>query len=61
MFFYLLPWGIVNCICEVDLYDLKNDPGETKNRADNPAYQAVRKELSTELDKWLKRSKSEEG
>ncbi len=39
------------------LYDLKNDPGETKNRAGEPAYQAIRKELSAELENWLKRSK----
>ncbi len=40
------------------LYNLKNDPGETKGWADYPAYQAIRKELSTELDNWLKRIKS---
>ncbi len=40
------------------LYDLKNDPGETKDWTDYPAYQAIRKELSTELDNWLKRIKS---
>jgi arylsulfatase A-like enzyme len=40
------------------LYDLKNDPGETKDRADDPAYRAVRKELSAELDNWLIRTKS---
>jgi arylsulfatase A-like enzyme len=43
------------------LYDLKNDPGETKNRAGDPAYQAILKELSTELDNWFERTKSEEG
>ncbi len=43
------------------LYDLKNDPGETKNRIEDPTYQAVRKELSTELDNWFERTKSEEG
>jgi arylsulfatase A-like enzyme len=40
------------------LYDLKNDPGETKDRADDPAYRVVRKELSAELDNWLIRTKS---
>jgi arylsulfatase A-like enzyme len=42
------------------LYDLTNDPGETKDQADDPEYQAVRKELSTELVNWLKRSISED-
>jgi arylsulfatase A-like enzyme len=46
---------------QVYLYDLKKDPGETKNRADDPAYQAILKELSTELDNWFERTKSEEG
>lgn len=35
------------------LYDLKNDPGETKNLADNPSFQDVRVELRDELDAWL--------
>ncbi len=43
------------------LYDLKKDPGETKDRADDPAYRAVRTELSAELENWLERSKSKEG
>ena len=42
------------------VYDLKNDPGETKDRVDDPAYRAIRKELSTELDNWLERSNSED-
>jgi len=42
------------------LYDLKNDPGKAKNRADDPAYETILKELSTELDNWFERTKSEE-
>lgn len=33
-----------------ELYDLKNDPGETKNLIDDPAYAARREELSEKLN-----------
>jgi arylsulfatase A-like enzyme len=38
------------------LYNLIKDPGETKNVADEPDYRSRRKELATEIDKWLKRT-----
>lgn len=39
---------------EFELYDLRKDPYELNNRAEEPAYQAVRKQLKSELDKWMK-------
>ena len=33
-----------------ELYDLKNDPGETKNLIDDPAFEAIRMELSQKLN-----------
>jgi uncharacterized sulfatase len=33
-----------------ELYDLKNDPGETKNLIDDPTYEAVRGKLSEKLN-----------
>lgn len=38
------------------LYDLKNDPGETKDLADDPKYRLRRKTLVVEMDKWLQRT-----
>ena len=38
---------------QVELYDLKRDPDEIRNLADDPQYQQVRKELSTKLMTWL--------
>jgi len=40
-----------------ELYDLKNDPFETKNLADDPLYAAVKKELRQQLDVWRKQVK----
>ena len=37
-----------------ELYDLVNDPYETKNLATDPAHAATKKTLRTELDKWRK-------
>lgn len=37
-----------------ELYDLQRDPGELQNRIDDAAYQSVRDELMTALDKWSK-------
>ena len=36
------------------LYDLIFDPGEADNRADDPAYAAVRDELSARLEAWMR-------
>jgi N-sulfoglucosamine sulfohydrolase len=38
---------------QIELYDLKNDPDEIHNLADDPKYQQVRTELSTKLVAWL--------
>jgi uncharacterized sulfatase len=38
---------------EEELYDLKTDPGELKNVADNAEYAAVKKKLRAELGKWM--------
>jgi arylsulfatase A-like enzyme len=39
-----------------ELYDLKNDPYELKNLADDPGHQDVLKELRRELDEWITRT-----
>ncbi|MCX5834419.1 MAG: sulfatase-like hydrolase/transferase [Deltaproteobacteria bacterium] len=36
-----------------ELYDIKNDPGETKNLCDDPKYAAVKLELSKRLDDFF--------
>ncbi len=36
----------------VELFDLKSDPGETKNLASDPAHQTVRAKLETALHAW---------
>jgi uncharacterized sulfatase len=36
-----------------ELYDLASDPLELNNLADNPAYAAIKNELSTALDAWM--------
>jgi arylsulfatase A-like enzyme len=38
------------------LYDLVADPGETRNRIEDPAYADRRAKLSAELGAWLKRT-----
>ncbi|MBI4907676.1 MAG: sulfatase-like hydrolase/transferase [Acidobacteria bacterium] len=38
-----------------ELYDLERDPGETKNLADDPQYQTLRRSLDTDLDQWFAR------
>ena len=40
----------------VELYDLVDDPHETTNVADDPAFAARRRELEARLDDWLERS-----
>jgi arylsulfatase A-like enzyme len=37
---------------EIELFDLKKDPHEVKNVADDPAYAEVKKLLLAELNKW---------
>ena len=37
-----------------ELYDLKNDPYELNNLADDPAYAEIKSKLSLELDQWMK-------
>lgn len=37
-----------------ELYDLQQDPWELKNLANDPALDAVKTDLSTELDRWMK-------
>lgn len=36
-----------------ELYDLKNDPGETNNLAQDPKYRKELERLSSMLDKWM--------
>ncbi|MGC9349284.1 MAG: sulfatase family protein [Anaerolineae bacterium] len=36
-----------------ELYDLKNDPHECVNLAEDPGYAGVRRRLSSELDHWI--------
>ena len=36
-----------------ELYDIRNDPFEMVNLAENPEYNSIREELRTELNKWM--------
>ncbi|MBN2314977.1 MAG: sulfatase [Sedimentisphaerales bacterium] len=38
---------------EVELYDLKKDPYELTNLADDPAYDKIKVRLRKELDRWM--------
>ena len=38
------------------LYHLTEDPGETRNLANDPQYRSRRDELAAELDAWLRRT-----
>ena len=38
------------------LYNLKQDPGETRNLIDDPKCRSSREELAAEMDKWLIRT-----
>ncbi len=40
-----------------ELYDLKKDPFETKNLADDPAFAAAKKKLAVTLDRWMRQTK----
>ncbi|MBT3194375.1 MAG: sulfatase-like hydrolase/transferase [Verrucomicrobia bacterium] len=42
-----IPWGD-------ELYDLKHDPHELTNLADDPHYADIKRDLETKLDRWLK-------
>ena len=35
-----------------ELYDLKSDPHEMNNLADDPNYAAIKEQMSTEMDRW---------
>jgi arylsulfatase A-like enzyme len=37
-----------------ELYDLKNDPHELRNLANDPKYAAVKRDLAKKLDQWIK-------
>lgn len=37
-----------------ELYDVRQDPNELINLADNPAYAASKKELHSQLDQWMR-------
>jgi uncharacterized sulfatase len=39
---------------EIELYDLKKDPFELKNLADDKEYSTVKKELLSKLTEWRK-------
>ena len=39
-----------------ELYDLENDPYELNDLAGDPEFEQIHRELSTELDKWIKRT-----
>ncbi len=36
-----------------ELFDLENDPNETKNLADDPEYQDIKANLHKKLDQWM--------
>lgn len=38
------------------LYNLREDPGETKNLSADPASQSRKREMSDALEAWLKRT-----
>ncbi len=38
---------------EFELYDLRVDPYELNNQADNPNYREIKKRLKKELDRWM--------
>ncbi|HKS37789.1 MAG TPA: sulfatase [Verrucomicrobiae bacterium] len=41
---------------EAELYDLRRDPHQIANVADDPTYASARKRLRRELDRWMKQS-----
>jgi uncharacterized sulfatase len=46
---------------EVELFDLRRDPHEVKNLADDPAYAGIKAELLAELDNWRKNVIDDQG
>ena len=44
----------------IELYDLKKDPGERHNLADDPKYKKELKKMSDLLDKWLEEEGDDE-
>lgn len=38
-----------------ELFDLRDDPNEQKNLADDPKFQTIKNELSEKVDVWMKR------
>jgi choline-sulfatase len=38
------------------LYNLREDPGETKNLDDDPKYRIIRRKLAVEMKRWLGRT-----
>jgi len=41
---------------DYELYDLKNDPHELNNLANDPSYQAIKNEMQENLNKWSART-----
>lgn len=37
-----------------ELYDLRNDPDQMRNLADDPAYSSAKKRLGQQIDQWMK-------
>lgn len=46
---------------EFELFDLRNDPHEVNNLADNPKYAAIKAEMQAELQKWRKDKINDKG
>lgn len=46
---------------EIELFDLKNDPHEVNNLADDPAYSKVKAELLATLNQWRKEVIKDQG
>ena len=36
-----------------ELFDLENDPNETRNLADDPEFQSIKSDLSDRVDRWM--------
>lgn len=45
----------------VELFDLRRDPHETKNVADDPKYAGIKKELLAKLDEWRRNVIDDQG
>src|SRR5690606_21046633 len=51
---YMRYWGVWD---SYELYDIENDPDEMYNLISKPEYQAITKELATDLFEWLQQTK----